>query len=182
MKILSMMNFTLCLLSSSLVLAGGMSVGGGNFIAPKPPVVQFNPEHAEQVFIVSHQTLRKFLQNKEVQLKGNQLNPEQAAKFADLFTAAKSVHRQLNSAELEIEDDRSCFDAVNSPVDGSYTPGRPDQICVSSLNLARKVHPSEMPAQATGLLMHEYSESVGLTDDQAVELQKIVLKEMGKVL
>lgn len=160
---------------------GGISGGGGNVICPRPPDgYQENPKHVDRVIVDSRSILRDYLYEKETRMKKGALPPREAQNFALLFQSQRHIQDAITKIQLQLEDDEPCFDRQGLPVDGSVRPLDRGRICVSSFNLAAKVHPNQIEAQATALLLHEYSEAVGVSEGKAVEIQKKALVDFGQ--
>lgn len=178
--------FTLILVSiTSLVvqarfgLDGGMSGGGGNVMTPQAPDQYTSPEYVDQ-FIKRGgiQTLKTYLSDKKERLAQGALPGSEIGTFEKLFQ--KDIFGSMQEARLMVEEKSTCYDSNGQPVDGNFYLQKRYAICISALNIVRKVHRSEIKPQTLALLMHEYSESLGFTENEAQEIQKIVLDDLKK--
>jgi hypothetical protein len=97
--------------------------------------------------------------------------------FAKLFAQPQSVFAVIEQVWPSVRDSRPCYDSAQNPVDGSVANFHEGTFCISAYSIAQKVHRKEIPAQSAALLMHEYSELVGLTESEAVSLQSHVLED-----
>lgn len=173
--ILSLLIATPC-----FALMGGVSGGGGNVINPTPPDeinqdLHQTTEHVEHLIHSSHIPVSKFFKLKENQLNNNQVSVAEALILRKLFTGDYNIYRIMHLFPTKVQEDKPCFDSLGNAVDGSIYSEKPNTICVSAHRLVEKVHISEIPIQSHALLVHEYSELVGLTEDEAVLLQKNAL-------
>ncbi len=157
---------------------GGVSGGGGNVMNPTPPEGYQDPEMVEDQVKSLVSVLRTYLLNKHNEFKKGTLSPEHNRLFGALFLPPQNVFSVMQSVVPHVDDDRPCFDSDRRPVDGSIFSHRPNRFCISSFSLARKVHFREIPAQATALMLHEYSEWMGLSEDQAQVLQAKALVDL----
>ena len=152
---------------------GGISGGGGNVLPGKAPDSYQDPEVVEDQVRESRTLVFEYL---------SQQSDERSSAILE---AARQV-------PLHIKDDSPCFDAAGNIVDGSvagiaqperdfgFGPRRHGRVCISALNIARKVHASELRAQAAALLIHEYAELTGSNEDQAVMLQTEAFKSLQR--
>lgn len=144
--------------------AGGISGGGGNVLPGKAPETLQDPEQVEDEVRESHAIAIDYLSRK--------ISGQTDVQSIAILELARRV-------PPHITDDRPCFDSAGNVVDGSNATGRHrGRICISALNLARKVHPTELRAQAAALMIHEYAELAGSDEDQAVQLQTGAFKEL----
>ena len=170
--------FWAALPASALPLQGGVSGGGGNLIAPKPPIAYVDPETTKQIVYHSVDTLIDYVNAKKISYANGVLPPEQEKAFAPIFTSSKSIEDVIASTRLYVSDEHSCWDSAHQAVDGSTVTPEPDSICISAYNIANKTDASDIPPQAVALMLHEYSELVGLSETQAVQAQLSALQEL----
>jgi hypothetical protein len=160
---------------------GGVSGGGGNIIAPKAPQYPVDPETAEHMVYHSHDLLKNYVAHKKSAFKNNQLSVQQRQVFAPIFNSPQSIESVIKNVRLDVEDDEACWDTQHQAVDGSTITRDHNSICISAYNLANKTEESDIPPQAAALMLHEYSELIGLSEDQAVRVQTIVLSELREL-
>lgn len=158
---------------------GGVSGGGGDVINPKHPTSKQSTESVEHIIKNSKFVLEKYLQSKKIQLKNNQLSGHENNLYSQLFNSPeKNIDQVMKSYKIHIEDEEPCFTSDNVAVDGSIFSEKTNSVCISSLTIAQKVDHSEVLKQSAALVLHELSEVSGLTDDDAIHLQKIALDEI----
>jgi hypothetical protein len=167
-------------LIASSALAGGMSAGGGNLIHPIPPT-DFVPPHIVAGMIVkSQQRLVDYLTAKKVAFTNDQLDQVQRSAWSPIFTSEKDILYFVSTFRPLILERESCHDSNNNDVDGSVWSLTPDTVCISALNISKKAAANDIPPQATALLLHEYSELIGLSDEQAIQAQSAALNELRR--
>lgn len=160
---------------------GGMSGGGGNVIAARPPDRYQDPQTIDSLIKQSRDHLRGYLETKEALFQTSRMSAAERALFAPLFSPENHVDTVINNVKLHIKDESPCYDMNRVPVDGSFVIGNKSRVCISSYNLAQKVHADDILMQASALLLHEYSEYMGATEVQAVEIQKQVLYDLSRM-
>ena len=169
----------LFLVTQSL-LAGGVSGGGGHVINPSTPETYQDPKQIEEMIKCTIKPVQAYLLKKHAEYQYGLLPADQAKAFGKVFTAPKSIHEAFKKVKMDVPDEQSCFDYDNQPVDGSIFHENKRQVCISAKNIADKVRIDEVKAQSGALIIHEYSEIVGLNEEEAVELQKISLEDFTK--
>ncbi|MFZ3231501.1 MAG: hypothetical protein WA160_14940 [Pseudobdellovibrio sp.] len=171
---------TLILISTlpTLAFQGGVSGGGGNIISPVFPNSPVSAETAEHIVYGSHTILKKYINRKLLAYKNKQLSEKQYQIFLPIFNSSKNIETIINTVRVLVPDEHSCWDAQKNPVDGSTITNDPNSICISAYNIATKVDVSDIPAQASALMLHEYGELAGLNEVQAVQAQTEVLNEL----
>lgn len=157
---------------------GGVSGGGGNVMNPTPPEGYQDPEMVEGQVKSLVSVLKNYLFSKQNELIRGSLSPEHSRLFGALLLPKQNVFSVMTSVVPHVDDERPCFDSERRPVDGSIFSHHPNRFCISSFSIARKVHIKEIPAQATALMLHEYSEWMGLTEAQAQVLQAKALVDL----
>lgn len=157
---------------------GGVSGGGGNTISPRAPSYPVDPETAEHMIYQARGVLRNYLMTKKQAYLVGALPIEQMAAFAPVFSAKQKVEDTIENAQLHVSDRHACKDKNDKPVDGSTITPTPNSICISAYNIAHKVDISDITPQSAALMLHEYGELVGLSEDQAVKIQSAALSEL----
>ena len=165
--------------STVLAAAGGISGGGGEVICPDRPTYYQDPEHIKDVIEQSKSKLVSYIDYKKKQLLSDELEHSEKEIIQKIFEPNKmNIHEAVNRFSVYIDDDHPCYTSDRQPVDGSIYSKKPNSICISSATIARKVHFNQVSKQSTALMLHEYSEVVGLTEAEAVTLQKKALEEI----
>ena len=158
---------------------GGVSGGGGNVISPMPPDRHLDPEHAEGIIEGTVNHVRTYLYDLELDHKNDRVTSAFKPITEKLFDGKKTILNIIDRIEPDVEDERPCYDGQRKPVDGSIYSHKKNTICISAFNLSKKVHRSQLEDQSTALMIHEYSELVGLSEDEAVLLQKKTLEDLS---
>ena len=91
-----------------------------------------------------------------------------------------NLHEAMEDITIDIQLDRPCYDQNGNVYDGSTYHQIKNSICISAYTIATKCIKEEISIQATALVLHEYSEVVGLSDEDAITLQKEVLSDLSK--
>ncbi|MGZ3815135.1 MAG: hypothetical protein ACXWRZ_00595 [Bdellovibrio sp.] len=165
----------------ALAFQGGVSGGGGNIISPKPPISLATPDAVEQMIHRSRLTLFNYISFKRSAFQKSQLSKQQMSVFAPIFESTLSIEDAIKKIRVHVEKQKSCFDYYNRSVDGSTLSDLPNSICISAYNISAKADSSDIPPQSLALMLHEYSELIGLNEEQAVRAQKVVLKELRQL-
>lgn len=157
---------------------GGVSGGGGFLISPETPDQYTSPQKIEDL-IKKHaeSSLEKYLISKKQKFDKGQLPGHELATLEPILKQG-AIFNTMKKTNLVVEEDHSCFGAQGEPTDASFFNQKKKAICISAKNIAEKVHPKELKPQALALMMHEYSEIMGLADQDAVGVQKIVLDDL----
>ena len=163
-------------------IEGGMSGGGGYVINPESPVKYIDPEHVEDM-IEEYGTpsLNNYLQDKNQKLQNGQVLGHEIAALQKIFSSEKNIFKTLKETKIIVEEEKSCFGKDGEPTDGSFFNSKKKAICISAKNIAEKVHHTELKPQALALMAHEYAEVMGLSEDEAVQVQKIVLDDLKQL-
>jgi hypothetical protein len=157
---------------------GGVSGGGGNMISPRAPSKPVSLHTAERLVYHAREALLSYVNKKRIAFEKGQLGPEQALAFAPIFNAGQKIETVISEAQLHVAERHSCWDENHQPVDGSTITPVPDAICISAFNISRKADVSDIPPQSAALMLHEYSELIGLDEEQAVQAQTKALEEL----
>ncbi len=157
---------------------GGMSGGGGFVISPETPD-QYNSPDKVEALIEKHAEpcLQKYLINKKEKFDKGELPGHELTTLEPLLKQGV-IFKAIQNTKLIIQDDHSCFGANGEPTDGSFFKDKKNAICISAKNIAEKVHHKELKPQTLALMMHEYSEMMGFSEDNAIGVQKIVLDDL----
>ena len=171
----------LMLTASTGAAHGGMSGGGGNVMNPTPPdralsrhEVRALANHLPTLLPKVAQYLAQ-KQNALAQVPIGQAGADE--NLRPLFQTRHSILRLLQTIPLDVEHHKSCFDGSGNPVDGSVAEDD-DEVCLSALNIAQKVHHTEIDAQSQALIVHEYGEKAGLDEAAAISVQAHVLEDV----
>ncbi len=175
---------SLLVLTTSNALAlnrGGMSGGGGNVMNPTPPD-RIVDRHEVRALANHLPTLlpkvAQYLAQKQNALAQTPVGQAGADEnLRPLFQTRHNILRLLRTVPLDVEHHKSCFDGSGNPVDGSVAEDD-DEVCLSALNIALKVHPTEIDAQSQALIVHEYGEKAGLDEAAAISVQAHVLEDV----
>lgn len=175
MKFLTLLAVTFSLQA----LAGGVSGGGGNLISPTAPSEKQDSREIRNVIKGSKSLLKHFIKAKYALYKTGSMNYEDLRLYSVLFADNENnLHEVMEEISLDIRLDEPCYDSFGTIFDGSIFNQKSHSICISAYTIAQKCELNEVPAQATALIFHEYSEFVGLSDNDAITLQKQVLEEL----
>lgn len=167
-----------CLMSTSLY-AGGVSGGGGNLISPTAPTEKQDPREIRNIILGSQHLLNKFINAKFALYSAGSMDYESLRLYSVLFADNDdNLHEVMEEITLDIKMDRPCYDRNGKVFDGSTFNERKHSICISAFTIAQKCSKYEVPKQATALVFHEFSEVVGLSDEDAIMLQRQVLEEL----
>lgn len=161
---------------------GGVSGGGGNMLSPKAPSRPVNAETAEHMILQARTILKNYIHEKKYAFRTGTLSSEQIDAFAPVFNSEQNVEDVIHSTRLHINEKYSCWDENRRPVDGSTITPTPNSICISARNIANKADISDITPQSVALMLHEYSELVGLSEEQAVKAQSTALSELREKL
>lgn len=165
--------------SLSALGAGGISGGGGNLISPTPPKQYQDPREIRHIIKGSKNLLIKFIEAKYSLYESGSMDYDSAKLYSVLFNNDDyNFHDKCEDLAMDIPLDHPCYDGEGNEFDGSTFGQKENSICISAFSIAKKADRSEVPLQATALIFHEFSEKAGLTDDDAITLQKQVLQEL----
>ena len=107
------------------------------------------------------------------------MNDENLQLYSILFSDSdNNIHELMEKTSLDIHLDQPCYDSDGNIFDGSTLNNKLNTVCISAMTIAQKCDKSEIPLQGAALIFHEFSELTGLSDDDAITLQKQVLKEL----
>ncbi len=159
-------------------LDGGVSGGGGNVICPLVPDQQQKPKDAKDVIKNLKNPMQKYLKFKEYQLNQGLLSDVQKDVFTKVFDHNNSIYKSFDEYNMKVPTESPCFDRQYQPVDGSVVIGYKKEVCISAKNMADKVHKSEWHAQSGALILHEYVEILGHSEDTATKVQQTTLDDL----
>lgn len=157
---------------------GGMSGGGGNVLPGRTPEARMDPEDVEHRVKSARYAAIDYLVGFEQRYRDGTLSPEQALLAEKAFSGKKDLITVSQTVRPDIEEDSPCYDFEGKAVDGSIRAEKANRICISSHRIANKVHESEIVPQSAALMIHEYSEVMGFSEDEATALQIHVYADM----
>jgi hypothetical protein len=158
--------------SPASAFVGGVSGGGGNVMVDGTPVHPTDTASVEAVVLGAKPALIKYLDTKNSVFKNGTLNAQQIAIFKPLFTSKKKISAVVRKVGVDVLTDRPCFDQMGQPFDGSTISRDVNTVCISANSIASKVEKNDLDPQSKALLLHEYSELVGVTEEQARRIQR----------
>lgn len=91
----------------------------------------------------------------------------------------KNIINAFKKVRIHVESEEPCYTLNGTPADGSIFSEKSNSVCISAKTIAEKVHIEEVPKQAAALSLHEYAEVIGLSEEDAVNLQKRALDELN---
>lgn len=171
-------SFIVVTVASFTAFAGGMSGGGGNVINPTAPRHKPNPDRVDGMIEQAFQELPAFLRTQEQKLKDGKMDPTTASLYAMIFMGTPNIYDGMKNRNLHIQEDKNCYNSYGIAYDASVVSPEPNSVCISAFSISKKVALPEIYAQVSALLVHEYSEVVGLNDDQAISIQELILAEI----
>ncbi len=169
---------TMLVVAPQFALAGGFSGGGGNVIAVTPVKSPASPLLVRNIVKQARIALASYLIQKQQQLNNGTLAQAEANAFLPIFSFKNSIVRAIRRVDVYVVTDRPCYDRMHRSFDGSTTSERLNSICVSALNLSRKVELKQMEAESLALLLHEYTEVIGRSDEEAIRVQMAALADL----
>lgn len=179
MKFALVLSSLVCSLASAPASAGGVSGGGGNLISPTAPTEKQDPREIRNIILGSQHLLKKFINAKYALYSAGSMDYDSLRLYSVLFADNDdNLHETMEEIKLDIKLDKPCYDSTGKMFDGSTFNEKRHTVCISAFTIAEKSSKYEVPKQATALIFHEYSELVGLSDEDAITLQKQVLEEL----
>ena len=158
--------------------AGGISGGGGNLISPLMPEREQTPEEIINIIKKSNFLLKTFIAKKYELYAKNKMSKDEKRLFDNLFAdKEKNIYELMEITSLDFLLDGPCRDNKGNIFDGSTYVLNPHSVCISAFTIAMKCDKSEVPKQGQALILHELSEVAGLSDNDAILLQKQFLNE-----
>ena len=88
-----------------------------------------------------------------------------------LFGGKTTIYDLLNEIEIEIQEEKPCYDKYGNEVDGSIHAETPNTICISAFRIGPKVSVSSARAEVLALVLHELSHYLGLDEIEARDFQ-----------
>lgn len=166
-------------LGSLNVSAGGISGGGGTVINPDKPTKTQNPEVIEHVISNSKPQFYAYVQKKYQDFLAGRLSPVENDLYAKLFSSnSQDLNSVMKKYSVYVDDKSPCYSSDRTPVDGSIYSSVPNSVCISAVAFAEKVDYPQVTKQSIALMLHEYGEVSGLSEDDAVTLQKSALVDL----
>jgi hypothetical protein len=98
-----------------------------------------------------------------------------------IFASTTDIYQVLHATKIELRMNAACQDADGAPVDGSIYASQPGAICISPFTMAPKLNQENYQVETIALVMHEASHLLGLNEDEAVQLQDEIVKELKDV-
>ena len=168
------------ILMTSFSISSHATFGGfsGNVIAPTMVQNPQNPILVSRVIEHARQVLPSYLVQKENELKRGRLSASDTTALGPLLRRKTLIVMAMKRVRIAIETQDACYDRKHVPFDGSTLGSQPNSICMSALSLSRRVEADMMPVEATALLLHEYSEVIGLSDQQAILAQTVIYRDL----
>ncbi len=158
---------------------GGVSGGGGSLISPTAPAEVQDPKEIRAIIKGSKNLLQKFVNAKYSLYKSGNMDFESLKLYTSLFADGENnIHEVLEEITIDSPLDKPCYDSQGNQFDGSTFGQSHHSVCISAFTIAAKCEKNEVPLQATALVFHEFSELAGLSDEDAIRLQKQVLDEL----
>lgn len=161
--------------SYALLSLGGISGGGGNVIYATAPSQSLDVSFVKTRIQSSRSAVLKYLSQKEQQYRRGDMDSTQAAVFAPLFEKNRKVSEKAADIELKVTTTESCYDQDGHEFDGSILATDVDDVCMSAKRIAEKVELTELDAQSAALMIHEFIEFFGLSDEEAIQIQVLAL-------
>ncbi|MDG0817219.1 hypothetical protein [Bdellovibrio svalbardensis] len=163
---------------SGMIREGGVSGGGGNVINPQMPTSTVDPEEAEHIVKASAVYTQIFFAHAKAQFANGEASSEILPVYKKLFSGPRDLDTVLQNVRPHVRESGPCYDYNMQPVDASVAGSLPNRFCVSAFALSRKVQADQIPVQAAALMAHEYTEIMGLDEDEAVMIQKQALQDL----
>ena len=138
------------------------------------------PEAIEDQVKYAYQRALQYIDSFHEQYLEKSLPAHRALLAYKAFDRTKDMSLVSRAVKPRVTDDKPCFDYAGNNVDGSLVSDRPGTFCISAFNIASKVHPLELDAQSTALMIHEISEVLGFNEVEAVEFQTQVYFDLLK--
>jgi len=161
--------------SHALLSRGGISGGGGNVIYATAPSKPHDVWFVETRIQAAKPRVLEYLSEKEQQYRSGGMDSDQAAVFAPLFSKNHRVSKKAASIELKVTTTEPCYDQNGHEFDGSILATDADDVCMSAKRIAEKVELTELDAQSAALMIHEFIEFFGLSDEEAIQIQILAL-------
>jgi hypothetical protein len=96
--------------------------------------------------------------------------------YQELFKNPQTSARLFSQVDLEIKDSAPCLDAAGNATDASSKRMSPPKICISTQRLAVRLNSSNYELELLALYVHEVSILLGVSEVDAMDLQKMVLQ------
>lgn len=179
--LIALLNISQLVEAGNHSLFGGVSGGGGNVINPTPPIIPATKETVETLITQSYMNLESYLRNIEKTYLEHKMNLTESLIFAKIFDGSNNVFTKISIFKPKIEERHSCYDFELKPVDASISFLNENNFCISSFSIREKVIESDIRDQAMALMIHEYSELSGATEEEAIFIQRNILDDLKTV-
>lgn len=159
---------------------GGVVGGGGNVLGATPPEVPQDVSEVKVRIQQAREMLPEFIKVEIAQFEAGQLKGREFELIQKLNRRKnKTVERRLAAVRMQIRSSEACHDSFGHEVDGSIYVPQEHSFCISALGIANKVTMDQVAVQSAALILHEFSELQGFSDEEAIELQKMALQKMN---
>lgn len=93
--------------------------------------------------------------------------------YRKFIFAKENLSTRLEKVHLEVLRDKPCKDSSGNDAETGIVGSRPNTICLSSFRLAFKLNKENARKEILAIITHELGHSLGATEEEAVELQKL---------
>ena len=180
--------FLATLLISVNVLAGPRVIGNGGDVVEENPV---SVAYIQNLIPDARLFILSWLHGLEGQIFPNVWSndnsnprhlpvPSGSNKLFKNGFAEPNIYKKISQIKINFKTKAPC-DGGGSETDGSVTPDRPLEICISGFTLARKLNEGNAKIQLEGLIIHELSHLLGATENEAISIQSQYIEDMRVV-
>ena len=171
-------------ISATARLYGGVSGGGGHIIHTDSLDQIQNREMIEHMILSSQPELKKYIHTKKLQFDKGVLNTQNKMIYAKLFRKSingtkTKVSEVLEHTRLIVKENEPCLTPENDFVDGSFSSGEKNSICISAERFSKKVSYPHVKSESVALMLHEIGELAGLSEAEAVLIQSQAVAELS---
>lgn len=177
--LLTVLAFTACFQAQAHQREGGVTGGGGNLLVNDLPTKSLNPEYVEHQLHKLKPKVLEFIGEQERVYREGLMSNQRAAVFRVLFEGRQNLREKLKDVTIFVDEEAPCFDHRGEAYDGTYVKSEKSSMCLSAHRIARKVVPHELIPQAAALMVHEFSEIMGLDDADAISIQAQALEDLS---
>lgn len=143
---------------------GGIGAGGGGTL-PANPIAKYK---VVEILGNAKRFLRVYLNHERYWFHSEIIDNKK------YYFGEKNLSTQLESTDIEILEDKPCFDKFGNAVDASIHASRPNTICMSAHQIAPKLIEENANKEIIALLVHELAHFLGANEKEARDLQKWV--------